>query len=60
MQKKIMRINKQRTKSKGNILNTLNRSNTSRLYISKADTLIRFVIIPDFVFKTNASDGNNS
>jgi hypothetical protein len=29
------------------------------LYISKADRVRRFGIIPDFVFKIKASDGNN-
>ncbi len=38
---------------------TLNISKTSRLYISKADRVRRFGIIPDFVFKIKASDGNN-
>ncbi len=40
-------------------LTTLNRSKTSRLYISKADIVRRFVISPDLIFNAKASDGNN-
>jgi hypothetical protein len=49
--------NKKRIKKSNNrfLLTTLNTSKASRLYISKAE----FNIIPDFVFKANASDGNN-
>jgi hypothetical protein len=41
------------------IRTTLKRSKTSRLYISNADSVRRFVMTPVLIFNAKASDGNN-
>lgn len=47
-----------RWKNQETLCTTLNRSKTSRLYISKAEVVIRLDTRPVLVFKTKASDGN--